>query len=211
MPFRKSSEPIRPKRTSRLVARRAIPASIRLRFEVEKLLGDRDFSLVKQPVINDAHLSVVRRIAFDQSTEGEGFALRRRAVAAIGLLGTTEDLNLMEDLARFDNDPGIRAEALLGLGRSGLALVTPVLVAAIASNDPLEAAAGSKALEILVAKVGDSVVRMRIEKSATRERRIAMAVLDRFAATARARSRNALITLPDPPGLGRIVVVGNEH
>jgi hypothetical protein len=199
MAARKRKEPVRPRRSSVLVARRAVPASIRSRLEVERLLRvhDPDLAEKARSVIKPAQLTLVRRIALDQSTEGDEIVLRKHAIAILGSLGAIEDLNLLSDLARFDREPGIRAEALVGLGKSGVALATPVLVHAIASDDPVEAAAASKALEILVTKAGDSAIRLQIAKAETRERRLATAVVDRLAAPAKARRQRQSKSLRD--------------
>jgi hypothetical protein len=135
-----------------------------------------------------AQLPLVRRIALDQAPEGEGMATRKHAIALLGSLAAAEDLNLLSDLARFDAEPAIRAEALIGLARSGVAMAVPTLVEAVASSDLLEAAAASKALEILVRKVGIAAVRAHLDRSPAKGKKLAAAVLDKLARPAEARS-----------------------
>jgi hypothetical protein len=182
-------EPVRPKRPSTLISRRSAPAVIKEREELERLLRVHDPEMVEETRsrIKSAQLPLVRRIALDQASEGEGMAARKHAIALLGSLAAIEDLNLLSDLARFDAEPAIRAEALTGLARSGVAMAAPTLVEAIASSDLLEAAAASKALDILARKVGIAAVRAHLEKGPAKAKRLATAVLDKMASPAGGR------------------------
>jgi len=126
---------------------------------------------------------------------------RKHAIALLGSLAGAEDLNLLSDLARFDAEPAIRAEALAGLARSGAAMATPILVEAIASSDLLEAAAASKALGILAGKAGVAAVRAHADKGPAKGKKLAAAVLDRLASPAEARPAKRSASRRDPQTL----------
>lgn len=199
MAARRRKELVLPKRSSSLVARGVIPKAIKSRLEIERLLRVHDPDLAEKvrSAITPAQLTLIRRIALDQSTASDEIVLRKHAISILGSLGASEDLNLLAELARFDSEPGIRAEALVGLGKSGVALATPFLVEAIASNDPVEAASASKALQILATKAGDSAIRLQIAKAGARERKLAMAVVGKSSAPKKARRRKPSRSLRD--------------
>lgn len=201
MAAKKHKEPVLAKRPSTLVGRSAVPAAIKAREELERLLRIHDPELVEgaRSRIKPAQLPLVRRIALDQSPEGEGLVLRKHAIAVLGSLGAAEDLNLLADLARFDAEPGVRAEALLSLARSGVEMAAPILVEAIASSDLLEAGAASKALGILANKAGVSAVRVHMDKGTANARKLAAAVLDKLATPTKAKRVKPSETRRDPP------------
>ena len=124
---------------------------------------------------------------------------RKHAIALFGSLARTEDLNLLSDLARFDPEPAIRAEALMGLARTGVAMAVPTLVEAIASSDLLEAAAASKALEILARRLGPATVRAHLDKSSAKGKKLTAAVLDKLARPIEAKSAKRSESRRDPP------------
>lgn len=190
MATKKQKEPVRPTRPSILVARKRVPAMINERVELERLLRVHDPEMVGETrsQIKSGQLPLVRRIALDQAQEGEGMVARKHAIALLGSLATIEDLNLLSDLARFDAEPAIRAEALICLARSGVAMAVPTLVEAIASSDLVEAAAGSKALEILSRKVGVATVKAHLDKSSAKGKKLATAAVDKLAGPAQAKS-----------------------
>jgi hypothetical protein len=200
MARKKHSEPVRPKRPSTLVGRKTVPAVIKEREELERLLRvhDPEMAEVTRSRIKPAQLPLVRRIALDHASEGGGMVARKHAIALLGSLGAIEDLNLLSDLARFDAEPAIRAEALTGLGRSGVAMAVPTLLEAIGSSDMLEAAAASKALDILARKVGIAAVRAHLDKGSSKGKRLATAVLDKMASPAAGRSVKRSESRRDP-------------
>ena len=126
---------------------------------------------------------------------------RKHAIALLGSLAATEDLNLLSDLARFDAEPAIRAEALTGLARSGVAMAAPILVEAIASSDLLEAAAASKALGILARKAGIEAVRAHVDKGPSKGKKLAASALDKLASPAEARPAKRSESRRDPQTL----------
>jgi hypothetical protein len=175
----KRTEPTLPKRPSTLLKRSAVPASIRQRQDLERLLRVHDPDLVEKARarIKPAQLPLIRSIALDHALVGEAMVVKKHAVALLASLGHAEDLNLLADLARFDSEPSIRAEALMGLGRSGVEMAAPILVQATASRDFLEAAAASRALRILAQKAGVASVQAHVAKSTARAKKLAAAAL----------------------------------
>jgi hypothetical protein len=199
MAEKKHIEPVLPKRPSTLVERGSVPAAIKAREDLEQLLRVHDPELVEEARsrIKADQLPLVRRIALDPA-EGEGMVARKHAIALLASRGANEDLNLLSELARFDPEPVIRAEALTGLGRSGVAMAAGILVEAIASNDRVEATAASKALAVLAQKAGIAAVRAQVEAGPTKGKKLAAAVLEKAANPVEAKEAKQSVSRPDP-------------
>jgi hypothetical protein len=199
MAEKKHIEPVLPKRSSTLVGRGSVPAAIKARADLERLLRVHDPELVEEARfrIKADQLPLVRRIALDPA-EGEGMVARKHAIALLASRGANEDLNLLSELARFDAEPAIRAEALTGLGRSGVAIAAGILVEAIASNDRVEATAASKALAVLAQKAGIAAVRAQVEARPAKGKKLAAAVLEKAANPVEAKAAKRSVSRPDP-------------
>jgi len=199
MAEKKYIEPVLRKRPSTLVGLGSVPAAIKARADLEQLLRVHDPELVEEARsrIKADQLPLVRRIALDPA-EGEGMVVRKHAIALLASLGANEDLNLLSELARFDAEPAIRAEALTGLGRSGVAMAAGILVEAIASNDMVEATAASKALAVLAQKAGIAAVRAQVEAGPARGKKRAAAVLEKAANPVEAKAAKRSVSRPDP-------------
>jgi hypothetical protein len=199
MAEKKHTEPVLPKRSSTLVGRGSVPAAIKARADLERQLRVHDSELVEEARsrIKADQLPLVRRIALDPA-EGEGMVARKHAIALLASRGANEDLNLLSELARFDAEPAIRAEALTGLGRSGLAITAGILVEAIASNDRLEATAASKALAVLAQKAGIAAVRAQVEAGPAKGKKLAAAVLEKAAHPVEEKAAKRSVSRPDP-------------
>lgn len=150
-------------RPSKLVDRRILPG-VQDREGLNLLLRahDPEVALTNRAEITATYLPLLRQIAMERPLAGGDPAARKAAIAWLGRFAGPEDLNLLTELAQFDPDPGVRASALISLGSSGVGLAAPVLAAALASEDDLEATAATKALNSLADRIGVGSVRSSI-------------------------------------------------
>jgi HEAT repeat protein len=108
--------------------------------------------------ITAKYAPLLRQIALEGQAAGEP-GTRKQAIALLGDFATPEDLNILVKLVQFVADPTVRSAALVSLGKSGTHLAAPILVAALASRDNVEAVAAAKALYSLADRIGsDSVL-----------------------------------------------------
>jgi hypothetical protein len=188
MAGRKRKEFPLPKRPSTLLPRGAIPIAIQQRQELERMLRVHDPDLVEKTRarIKPTQMPLIRRIALE-SPSSEDMVVRKHAIALLASRGTADDLNLLTELARFDAEPAIRAEAITGLARIGVEMAAPILLEALASRDLVESTAASKAVAALAQKVGSAPIRVHIDKASARAKKLGGAVLDGLSNTATKR------------------------
>jgi HEAT repeat protein len=148
------------KRPSTLVDRLDLPG-VRAREELTRLLRAHDPEAAAEysERISAEHLPLLRQMARETPDGASDPVVRRHAIALLAKFPDPDAMNLLADLARFDRDPAVRGEALLGLGHSGVKLAAPILGAALASPDGVEAAAAAKAVRALAERVGGPSVR----------------------------------------------------
>ena len=161
------------KRPSTLVDRWDLPG-VRGREELTRLLRAHDPEVAAESLkrITEEHLPLLRQIAREiPGAYGEP-VVRRQAIAMLARFAGPDEVNLLADLARFDRDPAVRGEALLGLGRSGVQLAAPLLGKALASTDAVEATAAAKAVKALAEKVGVAALRVSMGPLLTRGKKL---------------------------------------
>jgi HEAT repeat protein len=148
-----------PRRDSRLVTK-GRPAGVVARERVEQLLRahDPEEAAANARRLEPSDRPVLRVIATETGSAERDPSLRTNAIAALGRLGATEDLNMLVDLARSDPDPLVRSSALLSLANTSLILAAPVLRDALSSKDAVERVAAEKGITRLAAELGSRTV-----------------------------------------------------
>jgi HEAT repeats len=180
-------------RPSRLVNRRILPG-VEERETLNRLLRAHDPEVAAENLskISAAHAPLLRQIALEGQQAGGDPAVRKHAIALLGRFAAPEDLNALVGLAQFDADTGVRAAALVSLGTSGVQLAAPILAAALASDDTVEATAGAKALHALADRIGADVTLASISPGGgARVSRLVKQAFEARAIQARGRKRSA--------------------
>jgi HEAT repeat protein len=151
-------------RPSTLVSRQRLPGPS-AREELTRLLRahDPEIAAANLVKITDRFLPLLRQIAQETPVTNTDPVLRRHAIAQLGRLAGTGELNLLAEIARLDPDPAVRAESILALGTSGLVLAAPTLAQALSSTEPSEVTAASKGIGLLARKVGSAAVRLQVQ------------------------------------------------
>jgi len=146
-------------RPSTLVNRRILPG-VQEREDLNRLLRvhDPEIAAANSAEITAKHAPMLRQIALEGSNAGGDPGARKHAIAWLGRFASPDDLNILVKLAQFDPDAGVRGAALISLGASGVQLAAPILAAALASRDALEAVAAAKALHSLADRIGTDPV-----------------------------------------------------
>jgi HEAT repeat protein len=160
MPKIKRNEVNKVTRPSTLVNRRILPG-VKEREDLNRLLRvhDPDVAEANRAEITEKHAPLLRQIALEGSHAGSDPGARKQAITWLGRIATPDDLNILVQLVQFDPDATVRGAALLSLGASGAQLAAPILAAALASRDDVEAVAAAKALSSLADRIGaDSVL-----------------------------------------------------
>jgi HEAT repeat protein len=160
MPRIKRDENNQATRPSTLVNRRILPG-VQEREDLNRLLRvhDPEVAEANRAEITAKHAPLLRQIALEGTHAGGDPGARKQAIAWLGRFAAPDDLNVLVKLAQFDPDPGVRGAALVSLGASGVQLAAPILAAALASRDSVEAVAAAKALYSLADRIGaDSVL-----------------------------------------------------
>jgi len=146
-------------RPSTFVSRDDLPG-VRAREEINMLLTAHDPEVAKANLaqLTERHSPLLREIAREPATSAVNPSLRRNAITALGHLVSVDNLNLLTDLARRDDDELVRASALTSLANTGPQLAVPVLADATGSPHPVEAVAAQKSLAVLTARLGPAAV-----------------------------------------------------
>jgi HEAT repeat protein len=146
-------------RPSTLVNRRLLPG-VQEREDLNRLLRahDPEVAAANRSEITAKHAPLLRQIALERPHAGGDPGARKQAIAWLGRFAAPDDLNILVKLAQFDPDPGVRSAALGSLGATGVQLAAPILAAALASRDAVEAVAAAKALSSLADQIGPDAV-----------------------------------------------------
>jgi HEAT repeat protein len=159
MPRTRNDEVSKATRPSTLVNRRILPG-VKEREDLNRLLRvhDPEVAEANRAEIKAKYALLLRQIALEGHAGGEP-GTRKQAIALLGDIATPDDLNILVKLVQFDADPTVRSASLVSLGKSGTQLAAPILAAALASRDDVEAVAAAKALYSLADRIGpDSVL-----------------------------------------------------
>jgi HEAT repeat protein len=200
MPKIKRDEDNQPTRPSTLVNRRVLPV-VQERENLNRLLRvhDPEVAAANRIEITTQHAPLLRQIALEGPHAGGDPGARKQAIAWLGRLAAPDDLNVLVQLAQFDPDAGVRSAALVSLGASGLQLAAPILAAALASRDAVEAVAAAKALYSLADRIGADPVLSPIRDA--RLSKLAKKALDAREMVPRGRKRSS--TRADSKGSSR--------
>jgi HEAT repeat protein len=146
-------------RPSTLVNRDDLPG-VRAREEINVLLTAHDPEVAEANLaqLTERHSPLLRQIAREPVTSAVNPNLRNNAIAALARLISVDNLNLLTDLAKHDDDEVIRAHAMTALAKTGLQLAVPVLADSLDSTHPIEATAAKKGLAYLTDRLGRSTV-----------------------------------------------------
>lgn len=158
MPRTRDEEVNKATRPSTLVNRRVLPG-VKEREDLNRLLRvhDPEVAEANRTEITAKYAPLLRQIALEVHAGEPG--TRKQAISLLGDIATPDDLNILVKLVQFDADPTVRSAALVSLGKSGTQLAAPILAAALASRDDVEAVAAAKALYSLAERIGsDSVL-----------------------------------------------------
>lgn len=133
---------------------------MRAREEINILLTAHDPEVAEANLaqLSERHSSLLRQIAREPVTSAVNPGLRRNAITALARLVSADNLNLLTDLARRDDDELVRAHALTALANTELQLAVPVLADALGSPHHVEATAARKGLAVLTARLGPATV-----------------------------------------------------
>lgn len=148
-----------PTRPSTLVNRDDLPG-VRDREEINVLLTAHDPEVAEANFarLTERHTPLLRQIAREAVTSAVNPNLRHNAIAALARFVSADNLNLLTDLAKHDDDEVIRAHAMTALANTGLQLVVPVLADSLDSPHPIEATAARKGLANLTTRLGRTTV-----------------------------------------------------
>lgn len=155
MPKKKRDETNHATRPSTVVDRRMLPG-VQEREDLNRLLRvhDPEVAAANMAEITVKYAPLLRQIALEGPHAGGDPGARKQAIAWLGRFAAPDDLNVLVQLAQFDPDAGVRGAALVSLGASGVQLAAPILAAALASRDAVEAVAAAKALHSLADRIG---------------------------------------------------------
>lgn len=148
-----ASERHLPTRPSRLVDRSNFPR-IAAREKLVARLRVHDTYDEKLSEFSPEEFDLLRQISLEVSAADPDPWIRRHAIAILGTQPNPENLNALSLVARVSPDASVRSEALLALGRSGVAMAAPVLAEGLAAADSLEVASATRALQELGDRIG---------------------------------------------------------
>ena len=193
MPKIRRDETSQTTRPSTLLNRRILPG-VQEREDLNRLLRvhDPEVAATNSAEITAKHAPLLRQIALEVPQAAGDPGARKQAIAWLGRFATPDDLNVLVKLGQFDADPAVRGAALVSLGASGAQLAAPILAAALASRDAVEAVAAAKALHSLADRIGADRVLASI--SSIRDAglsKLAKKALEAPKVVARARKRSA--------------------
>lgn len=140
---------------------RAQLAGVAQRERINRLLLSHDPETAEdaRAKLDESDLALLRVIAREGAVAGGPPALRRHAIAFLAHRPTTENLNVLEELARRGEDPYTRGAALVALGQTGLRIVAPILAEGFTARDPIEATAAERGVIALARAVGEPELR----------------------------------------------------
>jgi HEAT repeat protein len=132
-------------------ARERVAAKLRVHdvYEGEKLVTE----------LSDDEYHIVRTIAEQPAFANGDPGLRYAAIQALARRLSAENLNLLEDLARFGEDFYVRSHALLALGHAGLYAHIATVAPALDAEERLERSAAARALLEIAARTSLAAVR----------------------------------------------------
>jgi hypothetical protein len=99
--------------------------------------------------LSKKEIAQLRLIAWDGAMSNQLPPIRYNAILALAAYPSPQNLDLLEQLARFGEDFYVRSYAMLALGRCGILLGAPLLRDGLASKVPLERAAAARALRTM--------------------------------------------------------------
>jgi HEAT repeat protein len=137
-------------------------ADIRARERLQRVLLWHDPDGAR-PTLSARDTRLLRRIAVENPQTNHAPMIRRSAMALLALSPTTEDLELLSELALAGEDFYVRSHALLALGTTGLKVVAPLLRDAMRATESTERQAAEAALKILARRTGPSTLRFLLE------------------------------------------------
>jgi hypothetical protein len=168
-------------RTSVRVSRKALPG-VAMRQKLNRLLLVHDPEDAEKALeaIGEDHLPVIRRIAMEGAITGIEPVLRQHAIAVLGRFPTSENVNLLSDLARNGEDGYVRGYAMTALAGSGLDLVAPILAQGLQSRERIESRRAELGLVSLGKRIG--VDRLRNALGGQRSRKVLATLEEIYAA-----------------------------
>lgn len=150
--------------------------AIERRRELNRLLLAHDPKTFEENIasLRDSDGSILRAMARESVSAGSEPAVRKAAISALVRLFEPDNLNVVTEVARFGEDPYIRAHAMYALAETGLELALPVLRDGLSSRDAVEVRKAQLGLKLLVDKLGESRVRygLRGERNANVRKRL---------------------------------------
>jgi HEAT repeats len=146
-----------PTRPSHLVGRSDLPR-VAARERLVQRLRTHDSYDDEASDFSEQDFELMRLIALETHDADSDPWVRRHAISTLGTKPTPENLNALSLVARASPDADARAEALLALGRSGVATTAPVLAEGLAATDQFEADSATRALRELGDRIGQSQV-----------------------------------------------------
>jgi HEAT repeat protein len=146
-------------RPSTLVNRDDLPG-VRDREQINMLLTAHDPEVAEAnfALLTERHSPLLRQIAQEPVTSAVNPNLRSNAIAALARFVSADNVNLLTDLAKQDDDEVVRAHAMTALANTGLQLAAPVLADSLDSPHPIEATAARKGLANLTSRHGRTTV-----------------------------------------------------
>jgi HEAT repeat protein len=139
---------------------RADLAAIERREQLNRLLLAHDLEKPTSylPALGEEDLTLLRQMAKEGTIANQVPAIRYQAIQQLGRYPTTENLNLLEELARQGEDVYVRSHALLALGNSGVKMAGAVLREGLAAAHSLEKTAAFRGLTALGQSTGVGVI-----------------------------------------------------
>jgi hypothetical protein len=155
------------RRKSIIVSRSTLPG-IRQRERVNALLLAHD---LEPPIPEPRRIfpPLLRQVAIEGAISNQIPARRYNAILRLARDLTAENLDLLEELARYGDDAYVRGHALVALGTTGLRLVGPVLRDGLAAADTLERDAAVRGLRALAARQSVGLLRQLAQDEARTE------------------------------------------
>ena len=152
------------RRESTIVSRKRFDVVAR-RERLNTMLRVHDLEKARRPVVelDEMDWAILRQIAQEGAMTNIGPGARAAAVMYLAKTPSTENLNLLGELANHGEDFYVRSQALIALGTTGLRLAAPILAERLGAEERMERLAAEHGLAALGQRLGVGALRQLLQ------------------------------------------------
>lgn len=126
------------------------------------------------PQFTARDIRILRQIATEGALTNHVPAIRRSAIILLAGSPTSDNLELLGELAIAGEDFYVRSYALLALGQTGLKLTAPLLRDALSADESTERQAAEVALRTLAERTGPAILRALLQNKPDKATRVSL-------------------------------------